>query len=158
MATPGQFLGVRINGVFTSCETSCTINFGVDMLPASAVDSEGWKEFIAGIRTWSIGVDANLLLEVVSSDIKSLITTAFINRLPIFVEFATRPSVEIQLVLSGACLLSAGSITAPVKGNATWNITLQGTGALTTQYQDFDLLIDAMPSLADYPIIVDEDQ
>lgn len=157
MSTPGKFLGVKVNGAFVSCETNCTINFDIDMIAASAVDSGGWKEFVAGIRGWTISLDANLILDPVASDIKALITSGLINRLPLFVSFSTRPSVAIQLVLSGACLLSGGSITAPVKGSATWNVTLQGTGELDTQYNDFALLIDSMPAAMDWPTIVNED-
>lgn len=157
MSTPGKFLGLKVNGAFVSCETSCSISFDVNMLAASAVDSGGWKEFIAGIRGWQVTVDANLLLEAVPADIKAIITTGLINRLPMFIQFSTRPSVEIQMILSGAVLLASGSITAPAKGNATWNISFQGTGPLTTTYHDFDLLINAMPSFEDYPIIVNED-
>lgn len=156
MNTPGKFLGIKVNGAFISCETSCAINFDVEMLPASAVDSGGWKEFLAGIRGWTITVNANLLLAAVASDVKAIITTGLINRLPMYVAFSTRPSVEIQMVLSGAALLSGGSITAPAKGNANWNVSFTGTGPLTTAYHDFDLLIDSMPSEALWPIVVDE--
>lgn len=157
MNTPGKFLGLKVNGAFVACETNCSISFDVNMLAASAVDSGGWKEFIAGIRGWQVTVDANLILAAVASDVKAIITTGLMNRLPMFIQFSTRPSVEIQMILSGAVLLASGSITAPAKGNATWTVSLQGTGALQTTYHDFSLLIDALPSAADYPVVVNED-
>ena len=154
----GKIIGLKINGVFTSCEISCQMDFQTEMLPASAVDSGRWKEFIAGVRGWTMQVNGNLLLEAVSSDIKALITTGYINGLPLFLQFSTRASSTIQMILSGAALLSAGNITSPITGSATWSANFQGTGELDTTYNDFGLLIDAMPSSADYPIILDEDQ
>lgn len=152
----GSLIGLIINGAFVECETSCQINFNQDMLPSSAIDSGGWKEFINGIRSWTISVNGNLLLEAVGSDIKALIQTGFINQLPMFAQFSTRPSSDIQLQFSGACLFNTASITAASTGAANWTANLQGTGMLTAAYQDFSLLIDAMPSFADYPIVIDE--
>lgn len=155
--TPGNLIGLIINGAFVSCETSCSINFNQNMIPSSAVDSGGWAEFVAGLRSWTISVNGNLLLEVVGNDIKSLIQTGYINQLPMYAQFSTRPSSDIQLQFSGTVLFSTASITAASTGVANWTATLQGTGKLTPTYQDFPLLIDSMPSEADYPIIVDED-
>lgn len=152
----GSLIGLMINGAFISCEVSSQINFNQVMIPSSAIDSGGWAEFVAGLRSWSITVNGNLLLEVVPSDIKALITTGFINRQPIFVMFSTQQSSEIQLSFSGAALFSQGSIAAAAVGVANWSATLQGVGKLTTAYQDLALLIDAMPAESDYPIIVDE--
>lgn len=152
----GSLIGLIVNGAFVSCETQCQINFNQAMLPSSAVDSGGWAEFIAGLRSWTISVNGNLLLESVGSDIKALIQTGYINQLPMFAQFSTRPSSDIQLVFSGAVLFNMGSITAASTGVANWTCLLQGVGALTTTYNDFPLLINSMPSEADYPIIVDE--
>jgi predicted secreted protein len=152
----GALIGLKINGAFVSCEISCNINFKNNNLPASAITSGGWKEFIYGIREWSVSVDGNLLLEAVPSDIKGLITTGFIGQYPMIASFSTRVSSTIQLALSGAVLLEGGSITAPQSGATNWNVTLQGTGVLTATYQDFELLIDAMPPEADWQTIVDE--
>lgn len=126
------------------------------MIPSSAIDSGGWAEFVAGLRSWTISVNGNLLLEAVGSDIKALIQSGYINQLPLFAQFSTRPSSDIQLQFSGAALFNTGSISAASTGVANWTATLQGTGKLTATYQDFPLLIDAMPAEMDYPIIVDE--
>jgi len=152
----GNLIGLVINGAFVSCETSCQINFNQNMIPSSAIDSGGWAEFVSGLRSWTISVNGNLLLEAVGSDIKAMIQTGFINQLPMFAQFSTRPSSDIQLQFSGAVLFNTASISAAGTGVANWVATLQGTGKLTPTYQDFPLLIDAMPSEADYPIIVDE--
>lgn len=152
----GNLIGLSINGVFISCELSSQINLTTDMLPSSAIDSGGWKEFVQGIRGWTISVNGNLLLESVGSDIKALITTGYINQLPMFAEFKTFPSNSIQVSFSGAVLFNQASISAANTGVANWSCTLQGTGQLTTSYEDLGLLIDAMPAEADYPIIVDE--
>lgn len=151
----GQLIGLNINGAFVSCETACQFNFENDMLPSSAVDSGGWKEFVYGIRSWTMSVNGNLLLEAVSSDIKAIITTCLMQQLPVFLQFSTRPSSTIKLILSGTGLAATGSIAAPAKGNANWTVSFNGTGALQTTYVDLALLIDAMPAEADYPIVLD---
>jgi predicted secreted protein len=152
----GYLIGLKINGAFVSCETSCSINFKNNNLPASAITSGGWKEFIYGIREWSVSVDGNLLLEAVPSDIKGLITTGFIGQYPMVASFSTKVSSTIQLALSGAVLLDSGQITAPQTGMSNWTATLQGSGVLDFQYNDFDLLIDASPPETQWQTIVDE--
>ena len=150
----GNLIGLMYNGAFVSCEVSCTINFEREMLAASAIDSGGWKEFIYGVRGWSVTVNANLLLEAVGADVKVAITGGFIQSLPILLNFSTRPSATTQLNLSGLALLQNGQITSPAAGIATTSLTFQGTGPLTTSFQNSLLLIDAMPASADRPIIV----
>lgn len=152
----GSIIGLKVNGSFISCEVSCTFNFTIDLLDSSAIDSGRWKEFIQGIRSWTMTVNGNLLLQAVPSDIKAIITTGLMQGLPVFVEFSTRPSSEIQMILSGAALLQSGSINGPASGSANWTCQFQGTGALKTTFNDYDLLIDALPAESPYPIIVDE--
>lgn len=152
----GRLIGLQIGGVYISCELSCDITFSVDMLPASAVDSAGWKEFIAGIRSWAVNVNGQLLTEAVGADFKTIVNAIY-SRLPVFLIWGTKPSAMTQMTISGIALPTSANATAPNKGAATWNVSFQGTGAPTTSFEDFSLLIDAMPASADYPIIVDED-
>lgn len=152
----GRLIGLKANGIFISCEVSSDFSFNADMLPASAIDSAGWKEFVSGIRSWSMTVNGQLLAEAVGADFKTLLNN-FFSRLPVTLIWGTRPSALTQMTISGLALLSAGSATAPNKGAATWTMTFQGTGALTTSFEDYSLIIDAMPASADYPVIVDED-
>lgn len=150
----GRLLGLQVNGVFISCEVSCDFNFQADMLPASAIDSAGFKEFIAGLRSWTMSVSGQLLAEAVGADFKTILNS-FFTRLPVLLIWGTRPSATTQMSISGSGLLASGSATGPSKGAATWNVVFQGTGILETSFEDFMLIIDAMPPEADYPVIVD---
>lgn len=150
----GRLLGLIINGAFVSCETACTFNFDTDMIAASAVDSGRWKQWVQGIRSWGVTVNGNLLLESVGSDIKTIIQSGFLQGMTFYLQFSTRPGATTELVFSGAGLVKGGQISAPATGVATWSVTFNGTGALTANYRDYDLLIDAMPAFEDYPIIV----
>lgn len=154
-ALSGQLIGLQVNGIFISCEVSSDFNFQVDMLPASAVDSAGWREYIAGIRSWTMSVNGQLLAEAVGADFKTIMNAVF-SRLPVLLIWGTRPSATTQLKLQGSAYPSTGNATAPTKGKATYSITFQGSGALTSSFEDFELLIDAMPVDADYPIVLDE--
>lgn len=154
MAVAGRLIGLKINGAFVSCETACTFSFDIDMLPASAVDSGRWKEWVQGIRSWSITVNGNLLLESVASDFKTIVTSGLMQGSTFFLQFSTHASSTIQMVFSGAALTKGGQLNAQSTGVANWSVSFQGTGPLTTTYNDYELLIDAMPAEADYPIII----
>jgi len=152
----GKLIGLQVNGQFISCELSCDFNLSAEMLPASAIDSAGWREYIAGIRTWSMSVSAQLLAEAVGADFKTVINAVY-SRLPVAVRWGTRLSATTQLALSGLALPSTVQATAPNKGLANYNITFQGTGPLSNTFEDFSLIIDSMPASADYPLVINED-
>lgn len=151
----GRLMGLKVGGVFISCEISSDFNCQADMLPASAIDSARWKEWIAGIRSWGMSVNGQLLAEAVGADFKTVMNSYF-SGLPVFLIWGTRPSATTQLSLSGSALLSAASATGPSKGASTYTLTFQGTGELQSSFEDFALIIDALPYDTDYPIIVNE--
>lgn len=153
----GRLIGIMVNGAFVNCEVSCTINFSQEMISKTAVTSGRWAEYIAGLRSWTVTANANLVLEAVAADIKSILLSGYFGNLPIFVMFATRPTATIELQFSGYALFNSGDITAGNTGKASANFTLQGTGALDKSIQDYPLLINAMPADFDPPLIVNED-
>lgn len=156
MPVAGRLIGVQVGGSFISCEISSSINLTQEMLPAAAVDSGRWAEFLEGERGWTITVNGGLLLEAVGADIKTILLSNYFDTLPLSVYFSTRPDATTELIFSGTALFSSGDITAPSTGAATWNVNLQGSGPLNHTIQDYALLIDAMPPESDYPILVDE--
>lgn len=153
----GALIGLTINGQFVSCETSCDFKFDVEMLPASASTSGRWKEFIAGIRSWSMTVNGNLLLATVGADIKTVLNAVLTGE-EVALEFRTRGGISPYLIISGQALPQTGGISAPSSGNASWNITFQGTGPFECDFEQFWLIINAMPIQDDKDVYIDTTQ
>lgn len=152
----GALIGLRINGQYVSCETSCEFSFEREMKSASSITSGGWKEFIGGIRGWAMTVNGNLLLKTVGADIKTVLN-AFILGDTVELEFRTRGTIAPYLIISGTAFPQSGGITAAGTGKANWTLSFQGTGPFTTDFEEFYLIINAMPAEADYPLIIQED-
>ena len=156
MPVAGRLIGVQVGGVFLKCEISSTISFKQETLPAAAVDSGRWAEFISGEREWSISVNGGLFLAAVGADIKSILLANYFDTIPLSIMFSTRPNAVDELIFSGVALFSSGDITAPSTGYTNWNVQLQGSGPLSNTMQNYALLIDAMPAEAAYPILVNQ--
>lgn len=149
----GNRINLSWNGLNISCQTACELSFDAEMIGASSVTSGRWKEFVAGIRSWSLTVNANVLKNNTSgADIRNVLA-AYLSGQRVFMEMKSTTGELVELIFSGYILVSNGGIQAPSVGSATWNGTFQGTGELTTNIEDFGLIINAMPIEADYPII-----
>lgn len=151
----GNRINLYFNGLVISCQTSCELSFDAEMIGASAVSSGRWKEFVAGIRSFSFNVNAKVLKNNTSgADIRNVLA-AYLSGNRVLIEMKSTTGELNELTFSGYCLLQNGGIQAPSVGSSTWNGTFQGTGALTTNIEDFGLIIDAMPIEAEWPIIYD---
>lgn len=153
----GALIGLKINDSFVSCETSCEFSFDVNMLAASPPDSGRWASFIPGLRSWKMTVNMNLLLASVGADIKTVLQ-AVITGEAVQLQFRTNVSISPHMIISGTAYPQTGGITAPGKGNATANVTFTGSGPFTTDFEQFYLIIDAMPAPSDKPYIIDTTQ
>lgn len=127
----GSLTYVTIDGNRFECETNAEINLNVEMLPASAVDSGRWQEYLAGLRSWEVTVDGRLIANIdgTGTDVATVIN-AIISGDQIAIVFQVEPTAG-SFSLSGNAIPSTTSITAPSDGVSTWNILLSGTGPLT---------------------------
>lgn len=149
----GNRINLSFNGLNISCQTNCELSFEAEMIDATSVSSGRWKEVVAGIRSWSMNVNAKVLkANNTGSDVRNIIA-AYLTGQRVFVEMKSNTGSLIELTFSGYILVNSGGIQAPSSGSATWNGVFQGTGELTTNVEDFGLIINAMPIEADYPII-----
>lgn len=151
----GSLIGIKVDGNFINCETSCDFNCEIEMLPASAVTSGRWKEVIPGLRSWTMSVNMNLLLATVAADVKSILMGALLTGDKVFLDFSTKTAISPLLSISGYAYPQTIGISAPGQGIATSTITFQGSGPFTTQVEQFYLIINAQPIEDDKPVYID---
>lgn len=152
----GSAMGITADGTFISCETNAEMYFETEMIPASSVTSGYFREKVMGKQDWRMIVDGNLLRRAMGADFKTLFM-AWKNRQPLQIQFRTRPWVDQYLIFEGEAWVQQGSLLAPNRGLSTWNIVFEGNGVLNMNWEEFWLIINAMPPTADWPTIVEQD-
>lgn len=136
----GNLLGVEINGKFVTCETSCEFNFDADMMAASATQSGGWKEVIQGLKSWSVSVNAAMLVQSAETDLTTIIN-AFASGERMRIRIKTKVAMVGSILITGYVVVQNGGLSAAVNSTAGWNTVLQGDGPFqlgdTENYQMF---------------------
>lgn len=133
---PGNVLGLEINGDFVSCETSCEMSFENDLLPASSITSGAWKEYIPGVKSWSVTVNAGMLLRMAGTGLNTILN-AFLTGQLMGIRIATKYDDELpSFAIVGNVRLRTGGFSAAVNSLANWNATLEGDGPFTAEIND----------------------
>lgn len=135
---PGRLLRAKINGEFVSCETSCDFNYEVEMRAASAVTSGRWKEVIPGIRSWSMNINAALMLSAAGSNLQAILNAIMTGEV-LDIEFKTDASLIPEFSIVGKAFVSGGNISGATGSNAAWNTTLTGSGPFSFQAGAFNV-------------------
>lgn len=133
MKMPGNLIGLKIDGNFVDCETSCEVSWETDLLPASPQDSGGWKEYIAGVRSWSVTLNAAMLLRMSGTGLNTILN-AFLTGGNMAVRVTTkRQDLYPSFTIYGNVILQNGGLSAAVNSMASWNATLQGNGKMNIE-------------------------
>jgi len=136
MRMPGNLIGLQIEGNFIDCETSCEVAFETDLMPASPQDSGGWKEYISGVRSWSVTLNAGMLMRMAGTGLNTILN-AFLTGQQMAIKVTTKnQDLYPNMTLSGNVLLQNGGFSAAVNSLASWNATFQGNGALAISIND----------------------
>lgn len=156
---PGRLIGLEVDGHFVACETQCDVNWNNELLPASNPDTGRWRKFIEGVRDWSVTVNANLVLDGITGVGLDYVLAKFLSGGEMGIKYRTLPGLTIpEFIISGNVLIRNGNTTAPSVGNSTWMVNMQGNGAMNANVDPFaNLIINAMPPDAEWPLIVEED-
>jgi len=102
-----------------------TINRDKDTIEVTSKDSEGWKQFVVGLKEWSIDNDGVYVRDHAShKQLKSL----FEADEPFLIK-VTNQKAKTDM-FGGLALLTSYPIEAPYDDAVTYTIALQGTGAL----------------------------
>jgi len=102
-----------------------TINRDKDTIEVTSKDANGWKEFVVGLKEWSIDNDGVYVRDHAShKQLKKL----FESDDPFLIK-VTNQKTETDM-FGGLALLTSYPIEAPYEDAVTYTISLQGTGEL----------------------------
>jgi predicted secreted protein len=112
-----------------ACSTSCTFDVSVDQKEVTSQTSAWFREFKNDVATWNVTCDGLITLTGFSY---LFMLDKQLAREPIEIKFVVDNGVDGLVVIAGTCNISSLAINAPQKDVATYNISLQGTGAYNT--------------------------
>jgi predicted secreted protein len=112
-----------------ACSTTCTFNVNVDQKEVTSQTSAWFREYKNDVATWNVTCDGLITLTGFSY---LFMLDKQLAREPIEIKFVVDNGVDGLVVIAGTCNISSLAINAPQKDVATYNISLQGTGAYNT--------------------------
>lgn len=104
-------------------QRGATLGRSAETFDATSKDSDGWKEFEAGLKEWSIEADG-LLIE--TDEGYQALEEAYLNSEKVMVQIASTTGAKY----SGLAVVTDLPIEAPYDDLATYSCTLTGTGTL----------------------------
>ena len=107
--------------------TSASISINMDLRDSTTKSSAGWQDNLGGLRSYELSGDAfvDLVEDTEKSDILEL-WTVWNQRASVIVSFGIS-----GMLYEGTAFITSLSIDAGVEENATFSISLTGSGALT---------------------------
>ena len=107
--------------------TSASISINMDLRDSTTKSSGGWQDNLGGLRSYELSGDAfvDIIEDTEKSDILEL-WTVWNQRTAVIVSFGIA-----NMLYEGTALITSLSIDAGVEENATFSISLTGSGALT---------------------------
>jgi predicted secreted protein len=118
-----------------ACSTNCAFNVSVDQKEVTSQTSAWFREYKNDVATWSVTCDGLITLTGFSY---LFMLEKQLAREPIDIKFVVDNGVDGLTIINGICNISSLSINAPQKDVATYNISLQGTGAYNTTGTEVD--------------------
>lgn len=118
-----------------ACSTSCTFEVSVDQKEVTSQSSAWFREYKNDVATWNVTCDGLITLSGFSY---LFMLEKQLSRTPIEIKFVVDNGVDGLTIINGICNISSLAINAPQKDVATYNVSLQGTGAYNTTGTEVD--------------------
>jgi hypothetical protein len=112
-----------------ACSTTCTFSVSVDQKEVTSQTSAWFREYKNDVATWSVTCDGLITLTGFSY---LFMLDKQLAREPIEIKFVVDNGVDGLVIINGICNITSLSINAPQKDVATYNVSLQGSGAYNT--------------------------
>jgi predicted secreted protein len=100
-----------------------SLDLGADDVEITSFDSNGWKEYLAGLKEWSGSIEGNLKTDDTNG--QKAILNAWLSGEKLTFAFEVSSGVSFQ----GEAFVKP-SIEVPVDDKATFSCDIQGTGPL----------------------------
>ena len=122
-------LAVYVGGTKVACSTNATLTVSQATRSVTCKDTQGWAGSLTGLKSFTIATEG-LFKYGVSEGAEDMLEH-LLNGDLVLLKFSTEASGDTYVQGSGYA--SEVSWNAPNAGeNATWSVTFEGTGALTT--------------------------
>jgi TP901-1 family phage major tail protein len=113
--------------------TSASLSISQDLRDSTTKSSGGFQENLAGLRSWEVSGDG--FVDFTTTTTNTINTTELIG---FMLEAQADAVVEVSFgvgatTYDGLAFLTSLSMDAGVEENATYSVSLQGTGALALQ-------------------------
>jgi predicted secreted protein len=118
-----------------ACSTNCTFNVSVEQREVTSQSSAWFRQFKNDIASWSVTCDGLITLSGFSY---LFMLDKQLTREPIEIKFVVDNGVDGLTIINGICNITSLAINAPQKDVATYNISLQGSGAYNTTGTEVD--------------------
>jgi len=109
-----------------ACSTNCAFNVSVDQKEVTSQSSAWFREFKNDVASWSVTCDGLITLTGFSY---LFMLDKQLTREPIEVKFVVDNGVDGLVIINGICNITSLAINAPMRDVATYNVSLQGSGA-----------------------------
>lgn len=118
-----------------ACSTNCTFEVSVEQKEVTSQSSAWFREYKNDVATWSVNCDGLITLSGFSY---LFMLEKQLSRTPIEIKFVVDNGVDGLTIINGICNISSLAINAPQKDVATYNVSLQGSGAYNTTGTEVD--------------------
>jgi len=112
-----------------ACSTTCTFSVNIDQKEVTSQTSAWFREYKNDVATWNVTCDGLITLTGFSY---LFMLDKQLAREPIEIKFVVDNGVDGLVIINGICNITSLSINAPQKDVATYNVSLQGSGAYNT--------------------------
>jgi predicted secreted protein len=123
MAIAGKGGAVKLGTNKVAEIANWSLDLGADDIDVTSFDSNGWKEFLAGLKEWSGSIEGNFVST--DTDGQKAILQAWVNGTELVFTFEVSSGVSF----TGNAYVKP-SIEVPVDGKASFSCDFQGTGPL----------------------------
>ena len=124
LALAGKGGAVKLSANKVAEISNWSLDLGADDIDITSFDSNGWKEYLAGLKEWSGSIEGNLKTDDTNG--QKAIFSAWLAGTPLTFTFEVSSGVTFK----GEALVKP-SIEVPVDDKASFSCDITGTGALT---------------------------